>query len=86
MNWVHETPTKGYDRGERCLGMLISDRTDLSLQEIERRILTLFPERTNAPRPLLPLFNCCGSSVIPSFNNHPDTTEDDITRVMEGKS
>jgi hypothetical protein len=81
--WVNETPTTGYEKGQRCLGMLISDN-GINLGRVEQQIQALFPERLkNEPQPFLPMFNCCDSRIIPQFNNHPDTTEADVARVLE---
>lgn len=78
--WCHGTPAS---EPSRCLGMAISDTgNQAAIPAVEARIRALFPARLGAPRPLLPAFQCCGSDVIPAFNNHPDTTLDDIHLVV----
>lgn len=78
--WFHGTPGSEYPE-RRCLGMIISDSGQRNMAQVEQRIKQLFPDRINTDRPLLPMFECCGSLVIPSFNNHPDTTLEDVRLV-----
>lgn len=84
-NWSHGTPASEYP-GKRCLGMAISDGISGParevMAEVEEQVRRLYPGRANAPRPLLPAFQCCGSDVIPSFNGHPDTCLADARRVV----
>ena len=78
--WLHGTPGREYPE-RRCLGMALADAGS-DMRRVEQRILELFPERASGERPLLPMFECCGSTIIPAFNNHPDTTFEDIQLVQ----
>jgi hypothetical protein len=75
--------------GGRCLGMAISDsiRDEQAARqvmgEVGQQVRALFPHRVQPrQRAGLLLFNCCGSAVVPAFNAHPQTTLDDLRRVV----
>jgi hypothetical protein len=79
--WAPGTPASEYPNS-KCLGMAISDTGATHVMaDVEAEILRAYPGRAAKP-PLLPMFNCCGSKVIPAFNRHPDTTLTDVKAVV----